>query len=81
VNGTVRKECGHARNRRVVQRGVRAAGMEEAAVLGGGRPVAGVAIGADIVEVEGSHVIMICQPQALTDHILKAARAVAGSPR
>ena len=37
--------------------------------------------GADIVEVEGSHVIMISQPQAVTDHILKAARAVSGSPR
>jgi pimeloyl-ACP methyl ester carboxylesterase len=36
--------------------------------------------GADIVEVEGSHVIMISQPQAVTDHILKAARAAA-SPR
>jgi hypothetical protein len=35
--------------------------------------------GADIVEVEGSHVIMISQPQAVTDHILKAARAVADS--
>jgi Alpha/beta hydrolase family len=35
--------------------------------------------GADIVEVEGSHVIMISQPQVVTDHILKAARAVAGS--
>jgi pimeloyl-ACP methyl ester carboxylesterase len=35
--------------------------------------------GADIVEVEGSHVIMISQPQAVTDHILKAAQAVAGS--
>jgi pimeloyl-ACP methyl ester carboxylesterase len=33
--------------------------------------------GADIVEVEGSHVIMISRPQAVTDHILKAARAVA----
>jgi hypothetical protein len=32
--------------------------------------------GADIIEVEGSHVIMISQPQAVTDHILKAARAV-----
>jgi pimeloyl-ACP methyl ester carboxylesterase len=32
--------------------------------------------GADIVEVEGSHVIMISQPQAVTDHILAAARAV-----
>jgi pimeloyl-ACP methyl ester carboxylesterase len=37
--------------------------------------------GADIAEVEGSHVIMISQPQAVTDHILKAARAVAGAPR
>jgi hypothetical protein len=37
--------------------------------------------GADIIGVEGSHVIMISQPQAVTDHILKAARAVAGSHR
>jgi pimeloyl-ACP methyl ester carboxylesterase len=37
--------------------------------------------GADIVEVEGSHVIMISQPQAVTDHILTAARAVAGAHR
>jgi pimeloyl-ACP methyl ester carboxylesterase len=37
--------------------------------------------GADIVEVEGSHVIMISQPQVVTDHILKAAQAVASSPR
>ncbi len=37
--------------------------------------------GADIVEVEGSHVIMISQPQTVTDHILKAARAVAGAHR
>jgi pimeloyl-ACP methyl ester carboxylesterase len=35
--------------------------------------------GADIAEVEGSHVIMISQPQAVTEHILKAARAVAGA--
>jgi pimeloyl-ACP methyl ester carboxylesterase len=35
--------------------------------------------GADIVEVEGSHVIMISQPQAVTGHILKAAHAVAGA--
>jgi hypothetical protein len=35
--------------------------------------------GADIIEVEGSHVIMISQPQTVTDHILKAARAVANS--
>ena len=33
--------------------------------------------GADIAEIEGSHVIMISQPQAVTDHILTAARAVA----
>jgi hypothetical protein len=37
--------------------------------------------GADIIEVEGSHVIMISQPQTVTDHILKAARAVADSRR
>jgi pimeloyl-ACP methyl ester carboxylesterase len=37
--------------------------------------------GAEIVEVEGSHVIMISRPQAVTDHILKAARTVAGSHR
>ena len=35
--------------------------------------------GADIVEVEGSHVIMISQPQTVADHISKAARAVADS--
>jgi pimeloyl-ACP methyl ester carboxylesterase len=35
--------------------------------------------GADIVEVEGSHVIMISQPRAVAEHILKAARAVAGA--
>ena len=40
-----------------------------------------VLVHADIVEVEGSHVIMISQPQAVTDHIVKAARAVAGAPR
>jgi pimeloyl-ACP methyl ester carboxylesterase len=37
--------------------------------------------GADTVEVEGSHVIMISQPQAVTDHILTAAHAVADSRR
>lgn len=37
--------------------------------------------GADIIEVEGSHVIMISQPQTVADHILKAARAVAPSSR
>lgn len=37
--------------------------------------------GATITEVEGSHVIMISQPQAVTDVILTAARAVADAPR
>jgi pimeloyl-ACP methyl ester carboxylesterase len=32
--------------------------------------------GADIVELEGSHVIMISQPDAVTEHILKALKAV-----
>ncbi len=36
--------------------------------------------GADIIEVEGSHVIMISKPQVVTDHILKAARTIAASP-
>ena len=35
--------------------------------------------GADIVEVEGSHVIMASRPQAMTDLILKAAQAVVDS--
>ena len=34
---------------------------------------------ASITEVEGSHVIMISQPQAVTDVIVTAARAAAGS--
>ena len=37
--------------------------------------------GTTITEVEGSHVIMISQPQAVTDVILTAARAVATAPR
>jgi pimeloyl-ACP methyl ester carboxylesterase len=37
--------------------------------------------GATITEIDGSHVIMISQPQAVTDVIVTAARAVAGSPR
>jgi pimeloyl-ACP methyl ester carboxylesterase len=37
--------------------------------------------GADIVEVEGSHVIMVSQPQAVVDLIVKAARAVSSSDR
>ncbi|MBV8994891.1 MAG: alpha/beta hydrolase [Pseudonocardiales bacterium] len=36
--------------------------------------------GADIVEVDGSHVIMVSQPQAVTDLILKAAQAVVEVP-
>jgi hypothetical protein len=32
--------------------------------------------GADIVEVEGSHVIMVSQPQAVTNLVLKALHAV-----
>jgi predicted ATPase len=35
--------------------------------------------GADIVEVEGSHVIMTSRPQAVTDLIPKAAQAVVDS--
>jgi hypothetical protein len=37
--------------------------------------------GSAITEVEGSHVIMISQPQAVTDVILTAARAVADTRR
>ena len=33
--------------------------------------------GADITEVEGSHVIMVSQPQAVSDVIVTAAGAVA----
>jgi pimeloyl-ACP methyl ester carboxylesterase len=36
--------------------------------------------GADVLEVDSSHVVMVSQPQAVTDHIMKAARAVAASP-
>jgi len=32
--------------------------------------------GADILEIDGSHVIMISQPEAVTDVILKALRSV-----
>jgi hypothetical protein len=34
--------------------------------------------GADIVEVEGSHVIMVSQPQAVTNLIFKAVRTPTG---
>jgi pimeloyl-ACP methyl ester carboxylesterase len=37
--------------------------------------------GAEITEIESSHVVMISQPQAVTDVILKAARGVAASDR
>ena len=37
--------------------------------------------GADITEVEGSHLIMISQPQAVTDVIVTAARSVADTRR
>jgi len=37
--------------------------------------------GADIVEVDGSHVIMISKPEVVSEHILKAARLVAGTQR
>jgi pimeloyl-ACP methyl ester carboxylesterase len=36
--------------------------------------------GANITEVEGSHVIMVSQPQAVTDVILEAVTAVAAAP-
>jgi pimeloyl-ACP methyl ester carboxylesterase len=35
--------------------------------------------GADTVEIEGSHLIMISQPEKVTEHILKAVRAVGGA--
>jgi len=35
--------------------------------------------GADITEIDGSHVIMISQPQAVTDVIVAAARSLAGA--
>jgi pimeloyl-ACP methyl ester carboxylesterase len=37
--------------------------------------------GADIVEVEGSHVIMVSQPQVVADVIVKATRTVSTSDR
>jgi pimeloyl-ACP methyl ester carboxylesterase len=37
--------------------------------------------GAEIVEVEGSHVIMVSQPQAVVDLIVKVARAVSPADR
>jgi len=44
------------------------------------RAMAGRA-GAETTEIESSHVVMISQPQAVTDVIVKAARAVAASGR
>ena len=35
--------------------------------------------GADITEVDSSHVVMVSQPQAVTDVILRAAETVAPS--
>jgi hypothetical protein len=37
--------------------------------------------GAEIVEVEGSHMIMVSQPQAVVDLIVKGARAASPSDR
>jgi hypothetical protein len=37
--------------------------------------------GAEITEIESSHVAMISQPQAVTEVIMKAGRAVAASDR
>jgi hypothetical protein len=37
--------------------------------------------GAEITEIESSHVVMISQPEAVTEVIVKAARAVAASNR
>ena len=56
----------------VVATGDKAAGAD--AVLSMARRA-----GADIVEVEGSHVIMISKPQVVTDLIVKAARAAVDS--
>ena len=36
--------------------------------------------GADIVEIDGSHVIMVSQPRAVSEVIVTAARASAGRP-
>jgi hypothetical protein len=36
--------------------------------------------GADIVEIDGSHVIMVSQPRVVADVIVTAARASAGRP-
>jgi hypothetical protein len=35
--------------------------------------------GADITEIDSSHVVMVSQPQAVTDVILRAAETVAPS--
>jgi hypothetical protein len=36
--------------------------------------------GATITEIEGSHVVMVSQPDAVTDVIMKAAAAVDRAP-
>ncbi|HWO67248.1 MAG TPA: hypothetical protein VNO31_45185, partial [Umezawaea sp.] len=73
------------RRRRGFRRAERNSGLADAAVLGGGRHrAAGSDVvrsmaeraKATIVEVEGSHVIMISQPRAVTDVILQAIDAV-----
>jgi pimeloyl-ACP methyl ester carboxylesterase len=59
------------------------------AVVATGDKAAGSAIvrsmaqraGADILEVDGSHVIMVSQPQAVADLIVNAARAVSPAER
>ena len=35
--------------------------------------------GADTVELEGSHLVMVSQPLAVADHIAKAAEAISGT--
>jgi len=71
----------------------RASGAGGYTVIAAANPLRGLAAGADVIrseaqragaditEVEGSHVIMISQPQAVTDVIVTAAKAVAGSHR
>jgi hypothetical protein len=80
------------RRRRGVQRTVRTTSLEIVAIVGGGghrrqgrrhrrRPLHGQRAGADIIEVEGSHLIMVSQPQAVVDVVVKATQAVSSSDR
>ena len=68
---------------------VREAGLEVPALMGGrrtGDKAAGADLvrsmaeraGADTVEVESSHLVMVSQPQAVADHIARAAEATSG---